>query len=300
MSTAYATLTDEDLATLRVDGIVLKKRFFSPQQICAIQETALRLRTSAMEHRKPARKWLLTSPSYALRKCLRPAVRSDLVYLSNVSQQCGFREFSRNYYAQDVHFDHIMSIESPRCEDPITPWHTDANSPAEGFHPPDYYTLKFFIYLNDIDASNGAFSYVRETHRLVTIIREGIAAGKITYCRTNFVPELKNTLQIPEVVSYLLLQMTQSKFDEIKASIDALDTGTANSETYAVCAPAGSLLIFDDRGLHQGGVPRALERSILRYNYMPTKYWRGTYTRMRYCMNMACRLLLPRAIAKHW
>jgi len=300
MTAQMQALTADDLATLRAEGIVLKQEFFPAGQISQIRDTVLRLRPTAMGHRKPARKWLLTSPSYAFMRCLRSAIRDDLVYLSTVPQLCGFREFSRDYYAQDVHLDHVMSIESPRCEDPITPWHTDANSPAEALYPPDYYTLKFFIYMNDINAINGAFSYVRGTHRLVTLIREGIAAGKIAYCRTNFVSELKSTLQIPEVIDYLLQQMTRVEFDAVKAAIDALEVGVDNPEDHALCGKAGTLLIFDDRGLHRGGIPRMDERSILRYNYMPTKYWRTTYTQMRYLMNMACRLLLPRTIARHW
>lgn len=300
MNNIYTALVDADLATLRADGIVVKKEFFSAQQIQTIREVVLRLRATAMGHRKPARKWLLTSPSYAFRKCLNPVVRRELIYLSDVSLQCGFREFSRNYYAQDVHFDHMMSIESPCSEDPITPWHTDANSPPEAFYPPDYYTLKFFIYLNDIDASNGAFSFVRGTHSLVRMIREGIASGEISYCRTNFLPELKATLEIPEVIGYLSSRMTQAAFNEARTSINDLESGIADPSAHAMCGPAGTLLIFDDRGVHQGGVPRVRERSILRYNYMPTKYWRKTYTGPRYLMNMVCSLLLPRVIASHW
>lgn len=74
--------------------------------------------------------------------------------------------------------------------------------------------------------------------------------------------------------------------------VHELTTCTVEVGRHVLSVPAGTLLMFDDRG-----VPRTGERSILCYNSQPTKYWKRTHTPVRYALILACRACLPGPLA---
>ena len=291
-------LGDADLEVLTRDGFVLKPGFFPGTEIQRIREATGRLRPVALVHPNPTRKLLIPTPFRTLRQCLRSDVRRDLVFLSRVAQDAGFRDFSKRFYGQNACLDHIVSIESPRSADPITAWHADGSAAAESF------TLKFFLYLKDIDASAGAFSYLRGTNRIVTTIRRGIVQGRIAVFPSGNVPELIKALQSTEVIDYLRQQqVSQQEIDEFASTVQMIDRDPAfDSEANSLSGVAGTLVVFDDRGLHRGGVPRLRERSILRYNYVTSTYWRARSadTPLWYARQRLSKALLPKPIAAHW
>jgi hypothetical protein len=293
-------LQSSDLQTLHRDGICLKPGFFSPKAVSELRETTLRMRPLSMDHRNPARRWLLLGPSYALRKSFNRPLKNDLVYLSGVATSCGFREFSAQYFDESAHLNHIMSIESPRSPKAITVWHTDANSKADNLLPSDQFILKFFIYLNDVSPSNGAFAYARGTHRIVTMLRQGMFEKKIPYYKTGLLAELIQAASTPDIAAYLLQRISPQELDTFLHTLNSLSDEKPGDNTHDLSGPAGTLLIFDDRGVHRGGVPEHGDRSILRYNYQHSKYWKKSYTPFKYSLNMACKTLLPRSIGANW
>jgi hypothetical protein len=293
-------LADVELAALEREGIVLLPGYFAADEIARVRETVLRIRPLSSPHAKPERRWLLTSPLYAFRKCVGGGLREELVYLSGIARDKGFREFAGRYYRQPVHLDHVMSIETPAGPDAITPWHTDANSPAEAQKPADRFTLKFFIYMNDVAESNGAFSYVPRTHRLVTALREGMFAGEIPHHWTGRFPDLNEILADRRTADWLAGKLGAETIESYRRAAAATKDGERGARDYFCEGPAGTLVIFDDRGLHRGGIPRSGVRSILRYNYLPSRYWREQFSPLRRALNAALTAFLPAPVAAHW
>lgn len=297
----FHALTESDLEALKREGIIKKERFFSTERVNEIAETTIRLRENALPHRKPSRKWILTSPFHALKRSIRHQTRNDLKYLSDVALQCEFRRFSSLYFGEPVRLSHIMSIESPVLDEPITCWHADANTvPPNVPLPPNRFTLKFFIYLNDIDSTNGAFAYIPQSHRLVVAIRECIYNRAIPFHETSEVDELRAACSSPQVLNAVLKMIPQQDIDDFLSATETLIGETEATHEHDLIGPAGTLLIFDDRGLHRGGIPKSSSRSILRYNYLPTPYWNETLSPIRYLLYVASRALLPRSVAAHW
>jgi len=294
------TLGESDLEAIKRDGIVKKDRFFSAGMIDQIAETTIRLRHHALPHRKPARKWILVSPLNALARNIRSETRAGLSDLSGIALQCGFKEFSSLYLEGPAWLSHIMSIEYPASDEPITPWHTDDNSPSEAnIYPPNFFTLKFFIYLNDVDSTNGAFAYVRGSHRLVVAIRESIYRRRIPFCKTRDIADIRAACENPQVAHAILKTVSRQDIDDFMSATEDLSDESESPELDLI-GPAGTLLVFDDRGMHRGGIPRGGHRSILRYNYVLREYWGMDLSRTRYMLNMAARALLPRIMSAHW
>jgi len=294
----FNALSESDLEALKRDGILKKERFFPSETIRRIAETTIRQREHGVPHKFPARKSIFVSPFNTFKRSLRPSQRADFRYLSDVALQCGFKNFSSAYLGGSVRLSLLLSIESPISDQPITPWHTDANSPDESqIMPADHVTLKFFIYLNDIDSNNGAFAYLPGSHRLLIAIRELIYTGRIPFRKTYSFDQIRAACLDHRIRTNL--SFTQQEIDAFFAASDLLTANPADAK-YDLVGSAGTLLVFDDRGFHRGGTPRTSTRSILRYNYIRTEYWRPDLSPVGRAVNLAARAFLPRSVATNW
>ena len=90
--------------------------------------------------------------------------------------------------------------------------------------------LKFFIYLNDVTANNGAFVFIGGTHHWVENIRRSSDASNITFENRDFSRKLP--------------------FDE--------------SHVIPLEAKAGTMFIFDTDIFHRTGTTSLGERKIMR------------------------------------
>ena len=90
--------------------------------------------------------------------------------------------------------------------------------------------LKFFVYLNDVSANNGAFEFVPNTHKWVEDIRRSDRASEITFENR----ELSRQLPYKE------------------------------EDVISLEAPAGTLFIFDTDMFHRTGTTSMGERKIMR------------------------------------
>jgi hypothetical protein len=115
--------------------------------------------------------------------------------------------------------------------DKIVATHDVKTGPISDIHFDSLRALKFLIYLLDSDQSNGAFGYARRTHTENTAYRE-------TFLRSG--GRLLDLQNIP--------------------------AESESVELTPICAPAGSLIIFDTDGFHSAGTlaDAANERKILR------------------------------------
>lgn len=291
----FNQLTEEDLSTLRSEGICLKSEFFSPEHLAVLRKSALSLRERSQEHPDPSRRWLLLSPVDAIRKSLHPQSRQDLSTISNVSLSSRFKWFAQEFFGDRVHLDHILSIESPISNAAITPWHTDSNHPKS--HP-DFFTLKFFIYLNDIDGANGAFAYVKGTHKLITRLRQGMFEESIPHMPHSTVSDILFALADSEIKGFLLEEFSEKELERQCTVLRGLNDDEVGNPAFDLSGKAGTLLVFDDRGVHRGGIPRKGNRSILRLNYMPSRFAPVGLSRAR--ANSLARQLLRGSVRAHW
>jgi len=292
---AFTELLPSDIEEIRKDGICLKARFFSLDDVRELYKTAMRMREYSISNSKEARRWILVSPVDVLRKSIKPHGYSDIKFLSKVALGSNFRGFATSYMSGAVHLDHILSIESPRSPKAITAWHTDANS--EGLHE-NFFTLKFFIYLNDISVKNGAFAYLRGSHRLVTKLRQGINRKVIPYFRTESPRDVLEACESPTVNSYLKNELSDAELNGLCSQLATLRDDQPGDSSYDLTAPAGTLLVFDDRGVHRGGIPTDGHRSILRYCYVLDEYNEMGYRRQ--IVNRLAKQILPGSIRKNW
>jgi len=115
--------------------------------------------------------------------------------------------------------------------DKIVATHEVKIGPTSDIHFDTLRTLKFLFYLIDVDESDGAFRYGRGTHAENTAYRE------------RFLRSGGRRLDLQNIAA-----------------------DSESVELTPICAPAGSLIIFDTDGFHSGGYIKdgTRERKILR------------------------------------
>jgi hypothetical protein len=144
----------------------------------------------------------------------------------------------------------VIGIESAPSSAPVTSWHADASKPAQ------QHRIKFYWYLNDVGPENGAFEYVPRSHHLVAHMRRVQAGAKM-----QVYGDFRAAWQDVALPSDLAT---------LRSEVDSHIHGDNHSDDhYALAQPAGTLIVFDERGLHRGGIVTSGRRSVLRVSFMP-------------------------------
>lgn len=145
----------------------------------------------------------------------------------------------------------VIGIESGPAPKPVTPWHADASKPAQ------QHRIKFYWYLNDVGAENGAFGYVPGSHKLTDHVRHATNAKIQNY------DEFRAVWREHDLPPDLAALRT-----EIESHIVS---NAESDDRYTVAAKAATLIVFDERGLHRGGIVSEGHRSVLRVSFMPPR-----------------------------
>jgi hypothetical protein len=165
------------------------------------------------------------------------------------------------------------------CDDPLPPenfepgyppayfWHADHGRP--GLANPDIFTLRFQVYLNDTDFERGAMGYAAGSQRLIKHLRRQLAATApagtpVPIIDTHqSVAAAKATL---EERSHPLNDEFRDLYDAYMATVPQYDFA---SDGTAYSASAGSVLMFDDTGMHRGNFVNTDHRYVYRCLCMP-------------------------------
>lgn len=276
---------DQVLALLERDGVVKLDGFLSQDTLADIRKElhAARDRKPAAAEPSSQRGPSLYPTSLLVRGRLGEIKEISRVMSSAVLQAIRQKVIGRSAYVTD-----IVGIDSLPVHKIVTQWHVDGTHSC--ISNPGDARIKLFFYLNDVTSRNGAFSYVAGSHKLLDSLHRGMHDGVIPplairdlstlreYCATNAPP---------------LPADEQSLAEKIFAS---LDSDTAPCGPYSLEGPAGTLIIFDERGMHRGGDISEGERSILRISLKqetvgsPSEFLRTVVRKL-------ARLVLPRHYA---
>ena len=182
--------------------------------------------------------------------------------------------FARSFFESQVKLKFIDAYYSKKSDSAILPWHTDQAYHGEknviNFNNPKNFFLKVFIYLTDVSANNGCMSYVPGSHKLGYAIRKAIYEKKIPYqpywSLKDFKKILKDNLSFFE--SFIdEPQLIRNFFNDTNELEN--DVNNSNKNSFCYSAKAGSAIIFDEGGVHQGSKPQYNDRMVLRYLYGP-------------------------------
>lgn len=184
---------------------------------------------------------------------------------------------AKNFFNKEVKLKFIDAYYSKKSQKAILPWHTDqayhGKKDIKDFNNPDNFFLKIFIYLTEVGANNGCMSYVPGSHKIGYAIRKAIFEKKIEYQPYWSLFDFKKILN--ENVTYFENYFNDATIiKNFFKNTENLGKNFENSEDlkFSYKAKAGSAVIFDEGGIHQGSMPYYNDRMVLRYLYSPKKF----------------------------
>lgn len=184
----------------------------------------------------------------------------------------------------DSYVSDIVGIESLPEHKIVTQWHVDGT--LDCIANPGSARIKLFFYLNDVTSRNGAFSYVPGSQKLLDTLHRRMHDGELEAVSIRDLSTLREyfTDHSPELPEDLR-KIADEMFSGI--SSDAAPCGP-----YSLEGPAGTLIVFDERGLHRGGDISEGQRSILRISLRRERV-NNLNEAIRVVIRKTARLCLP-------
>ena len=171
-------------------------------------------------------------------------------------------------------YDYRAPCDDPLPEENFQPgyppayyWHVDHGNP--GLRNPDVFTLRFQVYLNDTDFETGALGYAPGTQKLVKYMRARLAAhgvGKPDAIIDTH-QSIKAAKAILETKGEQLSGDMQQIYDRFMEMVPRYDFASAGT---SFPGGAGSILMFDDTGMHRGNFVNKDHRYVCRCLCMST------------------------------
>lgn len=181
-----------------------------------------------------------------------------------------FKKVSKKILAKS-YLRRIDSYISPIDTNPVINWHNDTSysgsaNVTKGYHHPDFFKLRFFLYLTDVEFKNGALAYLPYSHKVTSFVTQLIYEKIIDYQPHSTFNEILEILESRNIVKLFNSKNNPLILEEFKKNVEKImsnnDTKDFDNE-----AKAGSLVIFDDRGFHRGSSCEKTKRHVVRFIY---------------------------------
>ena len=190
-----------------------------------------------------------------------------------LSKRKKLSDLADEFFGKESKLSFIDAYYSKISKQDVLPWHTDqaylGKKAVSTFNNPEEFFLKIFIYLTDVGPDDGCMSYIQGSHKIGYAIRKGIFEKHIQYQPYWSIKDFKkiildnkryfdNYFKNSEIIENFLYQAENLDKD-------------SNRKDYGYRARAGSVIIFDEGGVHKGSRPQNIDRMVLRYLYSPNK-----------------------------
>ena len=190
-----------------------------------------------------------------LKKILK---KYDLINTAKLILNSKISEYSADYYLSLVNKNKM-----------VIPWHTDqAYSGAinvTNFVDPNKAAIKFFFYLTDVDSENGCLGYIPGSHKISYFLKKLIAEKKISYSPYWKLDDYRKLVGTDKIRKELLKYVSQKDLDDFITNTQFIEKNSKDTKSYDIPTKAGSLLIFDESGVHRGGAVQKFDRKCIRF-----------------------------------
>jgi|GEM_PF-2052219 len=202
------------------------------------------------------------------------------------------RDLADSYYQEPWSLYDILSIESVPSEAPIIGWHADCMSPDLFLNDPAYRRIKFHIYLNDVRTENGAFAYIPGSHRCLQELKQKMGSGMLPVAHLS---------DFDKVIEYIEVNKSNLSTDTIAMAAwtkESIMSSTSWVPNFEIEGTPGTIIVFDETGLHAANSVRFGHRSVLRLGLMDNKRFRQSTSFMTRFKRACLKKLTPIAAAQ--
>lgn len=193
-------------------------------------------------------------------------------YLLSLIKNLKLSEISDSFFGKTSKISMVdgyyNSVEK-NMDKEIIPWHTDQahggklNVDKNEFCNPDNFTLKFFIYLTDVNEQNGVLSCIPGSHKITYLIRKGIYNKDLKYKPYWSAKQIYEFITSKDNLFYL---EKHPEYENFKKKLKIIINDKDNN-LYDYSARAGDALIFNECVIHRGAKLSDRNRMVLRVHF---------------------------------
>ena len=195
-------------------------------------------------------------------------------HLMSLSNAYSFKKIANQYFCNTTDLIMLDSYFSAKSNEKIIDWHADIPSDLPS-NPIKYRkwqrSLKFFIYLTDVDHDNGCLAYFPESNKINEAITKLVLKKKITISRFTELSKMRDLLIKNKNLRELLKSESNINKETIEMFIEnsSFIQNGGDTKNYDIALKKGGMVIFDEFGFHRGSSPARTSRMVLRYLFRP-------------------------------
>ena len=186
-----------------------------------------------------------------------------------------FKKIAKNLLS-DSYLRRIDSYISPVDKKPIIDWHNDtsysgAEKPLKKLHHPNFYKLRFFLYLSDVKHKNGSLALIPGSHKIVSALTEIFYKNILQYEPYWNLDSFKKVISKNNFKNEIIKIVGEQNYVDFFKKIEFIQNASDTNE-YDIESKAGGLVIFDDRVFHRGSSCLETDRTVMRFIYASKQF----------------------------
>lgn len=177
---------------------------------------------------------------------------------------------------EESYLRRIDSYISPIDNKPVIDWHNDTSysgsaKPKKDLHHPNFFKLRFFLYLTDVKFENGSLACIPGSQKLVKAINKIFYEGTLNYEPYWDLKSFRLLISKNEFKKEILKITNEDLYYQFLEETNFVDQKT-DTNVYDLESEAGGLVIFDDRVFHRGSSCLSTDRAVMRFIYASKVY----------------------------
>ncbi len=188
-----------------------------------------------------------------------------LLYLS---KKYNLKKIAEKLIGTRVELVMIDGYVSEKSDSPVLDWHVDqaysGKKDVLEFVDPDKSIIKFFFYLTDVEYQNGCLGYIPGSNKIAYFLKKLIKNKIIKYSPYWSLKDFRNQIIKEDIYNKLKEQINENLIIDFINSTNFVENNNSDQK-YFFPLKKGSLLIFDEAGVHKGSSPKLNDRYVLRF-----------------------------------
>ena len=187
--------------------------------------------------------------------------------LKKIAKDLQLKKIVEKIFDHEAELHMIDCYYNERSDKHILDWHNDIGYTDIKDRSLDARSIKFFIYMTDVESANGSLAYIPYSHHIVRAITSLMLEKKIkshTYWKLE---DLRILVLKDQVKNLIIDRVGAEKLNIFLANSKFIEQETKDTFKFDFEMNKGGAVIFDELGVHRGAMPSKHSRLVLRYLY---------------------------------
>lgn len=198
------------------------------------------------------------------------AIKKGL-FLKKISKEYKLQEIANKVLRGKTKLVDIDAYISPKSDSNVIDWHCDyaysGDPQPKKILNPNLRSIKFFIYLTDVEYKNGSFAYIPFSHKIQKAYSELLLEKKIQYKPFWKLKDFRDQILLEPLKTMIITKVSKQLYENFLSSTSFIEEKNGDTNKYDFEMKKGGTVIFDELGFHRGSAPTLNNRLVLRFFY---------------------------------